>query len=85
MNYHMHKLQSTLAEFMNMLVIAELSMKDSKGSVFAMEWTSFKRKSFEKKKSVKRQKMKDGKKKKAELKKKVTDKRKCFHRNTDGH
>ena len=33
-----------------MLVTAELSMKGSKGSVLAMEWTSSKRKSFGKKK-----------------------------------
>ena len=58
MNYHMHKLQNSLAELMNMLVTAELSMKDSKGSVLAMEWTSFKRKSFgKKKKSMKKQKV----------------------------
>ena len=70
---------------MNILVTAELSMKDSKGSVLAMEWTSSKRKSFgKKKKSVKKQKMEGGKKKKAELKKKVADKGKCFHCNNDG-
>ena len=50
MNYHMHKLQNSLAELMNMLVTAELSMKGSKGSVLAMERTSSKRKSYEKKK-----------------------------------
>ena len=86
MNYHMHKLQNFLAELMNMLVTAELFMKGSKGSVLTMEWTSSKRKTFEKKKkSMKRQKMEGGKKKKAELKKKATDKEKCFHCNTDGH
>ena len=43
---------------MNMPVTAELSMKDSKGSVLAMEQTSSKRKYFvKKKKSVKKQKM----------------------------
>ena len=68
-----------------MLVTAELSMKDSKGSVFAMEWTSSKRKSFGKKKSVKRQKVEGGKKKKAELKKKAADKEKYFHYNTNDH
>ena len=36
-NCHMHKLQNFLAELMNMLVTAELSMKGSKGSVLAME------------------------------------------------
>ena len=51
-NYHMHKLQNSLAELMNMLVTAELSMKGSKGSVLAMEQTSSKRKSYGKKKSL---------------------------------
>ena len=37
MNYHMHKLQNTLTELMNMLVTAKFSMKDSKGSVLFME------------------------------------------------
>ena len=32
-NYHMYKLQNTLAERMNMLATAELSMKDSKSSI----------------------------------------------------
>ena len=64
MNFHMHKMQCTLAELMNMLVTAELSLKGSKSSVLTVEWTSFKRKSFgKKKKSTKKQKM-DGKKKK---------------------
>ena len=49
---------------MNVLVTAELSMKNSKGSVLTMKWTSSKRKSFEKKKkSAKKQKVKGGKKK----------------------
>ena len=65
MNYHMHKLQNFLAELMNMLVTAELSMKDSKGSVLAMEWTSSKRKSYGKKKKV-CEKAKDGRSKEEE-------------------
>ena len=86
MNYHMHKLQNSLAELMNMLVIAELSMKGSKDSVLAMEWTSSKRKSSEKKKkSAKKQKVERGKKKKAESKKKTNFKEKYFHCNSDGH
>ena len=43
MNYHMHKLQNTLAELINMLITTELSIKGSKDSVFALEWTSSKR------------------------------------------
>ena len=86
MNYHMHKLQNTLAELMNKLVTTELFMKGSKGSVLAMEQTSFKRKSFgKKKKSVKKQKVEGEKKKKKELKKKATDKGKYFHCNNDSH
>ena len=50
MNFHMHKMQCTLAELMNMLVTAELSMKGSKGSVLTVERTSSKKKSFGKKK-----------------------------------
>ena len=85
MNYHMYKLQNSLAELMNMLVTTELFMKGSKGSVLAVEQTSFKRKSFrKKKKSMKKQKV-DGGKKKAEPKKKAADKEKYFHYNTDGH
>ena len=85
MNFHMHKMQCTLAELMNMLVTAELSMKGSKGSVLTVEQTSSKRKSFgKKKKSAKKQKV-DGKKKKTESKKKNADKGKCFHCQSDGH
>ena len=55
MNFHMHKMQCTLAELMNMLVTAELSMKGSKGSVLTVEQTSSKKKFFgKKKKSVKK-------------------------------
>ena len=50
MNFHMHKMQCTLAELMNMLVTVELSMKGSKGLVLTVEQTSSKRKSFRKKK-----------------------------------
>ena len=51
---------------MNMLVMAELSLKSSKGLVLTVEQISFKRKSFgKKKKSTKKQKV-DGKKKEDE-------------------
>ena len=84
MNFHMHKMQCTLAELMNMLVTTELSMKGSKGSILIMEWTSSKRKSFEKKKkSAKKQKVDS--KKKTEPKKKAADKGKYFHCQSDGH
>ena len=64
MNFHMHKMQCTLAELMNMLVTTELSMKGSKGSVLTVEQTSFKRKSFEKKKKSAKKSKVDGKKRK---------------------
>ena len=84
-NFHMHKMQCTLAELMNILVMVELSMKGSKGSVLTVEWTSSKRKSFgKKKKSAKKQKV-DGKKKKIEPKKKAAEKEKYFHCQSDGH
>ena len=51
MNYHIHKLQNTLAELMNMLVTAELSMKDSKDLVLVVEQTSSKKILLERKKS----------------------------------
>ena len=86
MNYHMHKLQNSLAELMNMLVTAELSMKGSKGSVLAMERTSSKRKSYgNKKKTAKKKKVEGTKKKKVESKKKADVKEKCFHCSSDGH
>lgn len=85
MNFHMHKMQCTLAELLNMLVTAELSLKGSKDSVLAVERASSKRKSSgKKKKSAKKQKV-DGKKKKTEPKKKAAEKGKCFHCNSDGH
>ena len=74
----MHKMQCTLAELINMLVMAELSLKGSKGSGLTVERTSSKRKSFgKKKKSAMKQKV-DGKRKKMELKKKAAEKKKIF-------
>ena len=85
MNFYMHKMQGTLAELMNILVMTELSLKSSKGSVLTVERTSSKRKSFgKKKKSAKKQKV-DGKRKKTESKKKAAEKGKYFHYNSDGH
>ena len=43
MNYHMNKIDSTLSELLNMLVIAEGTMKSSKGTVLTMERIFFKR------------------------------------------
>ena len=85
MNFHMHKMQCTLVELINMLVTAELSMKGSKGSVLTVKQTSSKRKSFgKKKKSVKKQKV-DGKNKKTGPKKKASEKGNYFHCQSEGH
>ena len=58
MNYHMNKIDSTLPELLNMLVIAEGTLKSSKDIVLTVEWIFFKRKSSfkKKKKPVKKQK-----------------------------
>ena len=70
-------MQCTLAELMN-LVMAELSLKGSKGSVLTVEQTSSKRKSFEKKKKYAKKQKVDGKRKKMEPKKKAAEKKKIF-------
>ena len=50
MNYHMNKIDSTLPELLNMLVIVEDTLKSSKGTVLTVERTFPKRKSSFKKK-----------------------------------
>ena len=45
MNYHMNKIDSTLSELLNMLVIAEGTLKNSRDTILIVEWASFKRKS----------------------------------------
>ena len=39
MNYRMNKIDSTLSELLNMLVIAESTLKSLKDMVFTVEWT----------------------------------------------
>ena len=51
MNYHMNKIDSTLSELLNILVIEEGILKSSRGTVLVMEQAFSKRKcSFKKKK-----------------------------------
>ena len=82
MNYHMNKIDSTLPELLNMLVITEGTLKNSRRTILTMEQASSKRKSTKKKKNKKpmeKQKTESGKKKKAP--KKANDKEKYFHCN----
>ena len=86
MNYHMNKIDSTLFELLNILVIAEGILKSSKIMVLIVEQASFKRKSIRNKKNkmpVKKQKTEIKKKKKAL--KKASDKEKYFYCNVEGH
>ena len=84
-NFHMNKLDSTISELINMLVATEKTLKSSRGTVLAVEWTSSsKRKSsWKKNKSTKKQK-KESKPMKDALKKAAV-KEKYFHYDTDGH
>ena len=50
-NFYMNKLNCNIPELVNMLVATERILKSSKGTVFAMERTSFKKKSGWKKKA----------------------------------
>ena len=58
MNYHMNKIDSTLSELLNILVIVEGTLKSSRGTVLTVKQASSKRKSSfkEKKKPMKKQK-----------------------------
>ena len=85
MNYHINKIDSTLSELLNMLVIAEGTLKNSRGTILTMEWTSSKKKSFFKKKKKPSKKQKNKTKPKKKVPKKADDKRKCFHCNVEGH
>ena len=85
MNYHMNKIDSTLSELLNMLVIAEGTLKDSRGMVLTMEQASSKRKSSFKKKKKPTKKQKNEAKPKKQVPKKADDKEKYFHCNVEGH
>ena len=69
-----------------MLVTAEGTLKDSKGTVLVVEWISFKRKSTWKKKAKKLvKKQKTEVKPKKDVAKKAKDKKKYFYYNIEGH
>ena len=84
-NLYMNKLDCTIPELVNMLVATEGTLKSSKGTILAMEQTSFKRKSTRKKKikSVKKEKKKN--KPRKEVPKKVKAKEKYFHCDAEGY
>ena len=79
--FHMNKLDYTIPELINILVTAEGTLKNLKGTVLTVKQTpSSERKSGWKKKS------KPMKKQKKESKpKKVADKEKCFHCDANNH
>ena len=83
-NYHMNKIDSTLPELLNMLVIVKGTLKSSRGIVLTVERALSKKKSsFKKKKPAKKQKNKA--KPKKQVSKKADDKKKYFHYNIEGH
>ena len=81
----MNKFDCNLSELVNMLVTAEDTLKSSKGSIFAVERTSSKRRSQEKKKNKHMKKQKKESKPKRDAPKKDVEKKKCFHCNSDGY
>ena len=84
MNYTMNKLDYTLLELLNMLVITEGTLKSSKGSILSIERASRpKRKSLGKKKKPAKKLKKE--KKEAPKPKSITNKGKCFHYNVIKH
>ena len=87
MNYNMNKLDYTLPELLNMLVVIEDTLKSSKSSILSVEHASRpKRKSLGKKKKPAKKLKKDYKnKKEAPKQKSITEKGKCFHYNVAGH
>ena len=64
-NFYMNKLDCTILKLVNMLVTIERTLKNSRGTVLAMEWTSFKRKfSWKKKNKFAKKQKKESKPKK---------------------
>ena len=84
-NYHMNKIDSTLSELLNILVIVEGTLKDSRGMVLTVERAFFKRKSSFKKKKKPVKKQKNKSKPKKEIRKKTDNKEKYFYYNVEGH
>ena len=80
----MNKIDSTLPELLNMLVIVKGTLKSSRGIVLTVERALSKKKSsFKKKKPAKKQK--NEAKPKKQVLKKADDKKKRFHCNVESH
>ena len=85
MNYHMNKIDSTLLELLNILVIAKGTLKNLRGMIFTVERTPSKRKSTEKKKVKSTKKQKKESKPKKDSPKATEAKKKYFHYHAEGH
>ena len=84
MNYNMNKLNYALPKLLNMLVVTEGTLKNSKKNVLSVERASRpKRKSLDKKKKPMKKLKKE--KKEAPKPKSTTEQKKCFHYNVTGH
>ena len=82
----MNKLDCTISELVNMLVITEKTLKSSRSTVLTVERTSSsKRKSNWKKKSKPTKKQKKESKPKKDILKKAEAKKKYFHYDAEGH
>ena len=81
----MNKLDCNLSELVNILIIAEGTLKSSKGSSLAIEQVPSKRKSQGKKKNKPAKKQKKESKSKKNTLKKAVEKEKYFHYNFDSH
>ena len=84
-NFHMNKLDCTILELVNILVTIEGTLKSSRGSILAVEQTSFKRKSVGRKKAKFVKKQKKESKPKKDGPKVAEAKGKCFHYHAEGH
>ena len=88
-NFYINKLDYTISKLVNMFVTTEKILKNSRGTVLAVERSSsFKRKSHWKKKKKKNKptkKQKKDSKPKKDVLKKIAVKEKYFHYDADGH
>ena len=81
----MNKIDSILPELLNILMIAEGTLKSSRDTILTVERTSSKRKSSSKKRKKPAKKQKNQTKPKKQVLKKADDKKKYFHYNIEGH
>ena len=84
-NFYMNKLDCTIFKMVNMLVTTKGTLKSSRGTVLAVEYIFFKRKSIGKKKTKSTKKQKKENKSRKKASKKAEAKGKCFHYDTEGH